>query len=102
MCFNVSRFTPSYLFHEYSVRIPWIVRHNGRQVEPKAWDLSSTEQEANWGSSFDDEGWSFSPPNTAITGFYRSHDNNLFNLEARLFGLGDIFFLTFYFVLMAL
>lgn len=53
-----------------------------KKVEPKAWDLSSTEQEADWGSSFDNEGWSFAPANTAITGFRRSHDNNLFNLEA--------------------
>jgi len=52
-----------------------------KKVEPKAWDLSSTEQEADWGSSFDDWGWSYAPANTAIIGFRRSGDNNLFNLE---------------------
>lgn len=53
-----------------------------KKVVPKAWDLASTEYEADWGYSFDHEGWSFSPPNTAITGFRRSHENNLYNLEA--------------------
>lgn len=33
-----------------------------KKVEPKAWDLSSTEQEADWGYSFDHEGWSFPQP----------------------------------------
>ena len=71
------------------------------KVVPKAWDLASTEYEADWGYSFDHEGWSFSPPNTAITGFRRSHENNLYNLEARFLGkLGDFF--TIYFVLMAI
>lgn len=77
--------------------IPWIVRHGAvAKVEPKAWDLSSTEQEADWGYSFDHEGWSFSPANTAITGFRRSHDNNLYNLEARFLGkVGWFFYIRF-------
>lgn len=72
---------------DISVPVPWLAFCAPKQVEPKAWDLSSTEQEADWGSSFDNEGWSFAPANTAITGFRRSHDNNLFNLEARFFGI---------------
>ena len=37
-----------------------------------------------------------SPANTAITGFRRSHDNNLYNLEARFLGkVGWFFYIRF-------
>ena len=49
---------------------------------PRSWDLSSTEEEADWGASFDHPGWSHTPNTAVITGFRRSGDNNLFNLEA--------------------
>ena len=35
------------------------------QVEPKAWDLKATEEDADWGASFDHWGWSHAPANSA-------------------------------------
>lgn len=60
------------------IRDPW----KNTQVVPRSWDLSSTEGEADWGASFDHPGWSHTPNTAVITGFRRSGDNNLFNLEA--------------------